>query len=144
MIDADTLHITASLVIPRGELSFRTSRSSGPGGQHVNKTETRVELLFDVAGSPSLTDEQRARLFAKLKSWLDGDGVFHLVSELTRSQYRNRADAIARFIDLLHDALRPVKSRKATRVPRRVEEHRLQQKKHRGDIKRTRRGRPEE
>lgn len=143
-MDADVLPVTATLTIPRSELGFRTSRSSGPGGQHVNKTETRVELLFDVAGSPSLTDAQRDRLLAKLRSWLDSDGVLHLVSEQSRSQFRNRADAIARFVDLLHDALRPVKARKATRVPRGVQEHRLQQKKQRGDVKRARRARPEE
>jgi ribosome-associated protein len=140
----DTLQITATLAIPRSELSFRTSRSSGPGGQHVNKTETRVELLFDVANSPSLTDDQRARLLTALKSWLDNDGLLHLVSEQSRSQFRNRADTISRFVDLVHDALRPIKHRRPTRIPRGVKEARLQDKKQRGEIKRGRRQRPED
>lgn len=140
----DILQITPALAIPREELSFRTSRSSGPGGQHVNKTETRVELLFDTVASPSLTEFQRDILFGKLGSAIDDDGVIHVVSERYRSQLRNREDAIAKFVALLQNALRPVKHRKPTRVPRGVKEARLQEKKQRGEIKRVRRQRPEE
>jgi len=136
--DDNYIRITPSLVIPRAELQFRTSRSGGPGGQHVNKVETRVELLFDVANSPSLDEWQRQRLLDGLQSWLDSDGVLHIVSDSYRSQYRNREDVIARFVMLLQHALRPPKLRRPTRVPRGAKEARLQEKKHRGDIKRRR------
>ncbi|HOS43099.1 MAG TPA: alternative ribosome rescue aminoacyl-tRNA hydrolase ArfB [Armatimonadota bacterium] len=140
----DILIINDALAIPRGELAFRTSRSGGPGGQHVNKTETRVELLFDTVTSPSLTDLQRALLLATLGSAIDDAGVIHVVSERYRSQLRNREDAVAKFVALLHDALRPVKRRKPTRIPKGVREARLKDKRQRGEIKRERRRRPEE
>lgn len=132
------LRITPELAIPRSELQFRTSRSGGPGGQHVNKVETRVELLFDVAGSPSLPAPVRALLLQHLASRLDADGVFHLTSEQSRSQYRNREEAVARFVLLLQQALRPRKTRKATRIPRGVQEARLQEKRVRSATKRLR------
>ena len=132
------LRITPALVIPRAELQFRTSRSGGPGGQHVNKVETRVELLFDVASAPSLSEDQRQRLLVELTTWLDNDGVLHLVSDSYRSQYRNREDVLARFVLLLQHALRPQIPRKHTRTPRRVKEARLQEKRHRSEIKRRR------
>lgn len=134
----DRLQITPALTIPRAELEFRTSRSSGPGGQHVNKVETRVELRFDMANSPSLDDDQRARLLEELRSWLDNDGTLHLVADSYRSQYRNREDAVNRFVLLLQNALRPRKTRRPTRTPRRVHEKRLQAKKERGAVKQLR------
>jgi len=134
----DLLLVAPGVMIPRAELQFRTSRSSGPGGQHVNKVETRVELLFDLANSPSLTEEQRARAMAALHSRLDDDGVLHLVADSFRSQFRNREDAVARFVALLEHALRPRKPRRPTRVPRGVREERLQQKKQRAETKRLR------
>ena len=140
----DILQITPSLTIPREELAFRTSRSSGPGGQHVNKTETRVELLFDVDNSPSLTDLQRALLYVRLGNAVDTDGVLHVVSERYRSQYRNREDAVAKFVALLQDALHPIKRRKPTKIPRAIQEHRLEEKRKRSETKRTRRQRPED
>ena len=132
------LRITPALVIPRAELQFRTSRSSGPGGQHVNKVETRVELLFDARQSPSLTEEQRARLLECLCSRLDSDGVLHIVSDSYRSQFRNREETLVRFILLLQHALRPRVIRRPTRIPRGAKEARLQEKKHHGEIKRRR------
>ena len=133
--EARILQVTPRLVIPRAELRFRTSRSGGPGGQHVNKVETRVELLFDLANSPSLSDEQRQRLEEALSPWLDSNGVLHIVSERSRSQYMNREDTVERFIALLRDALRPRKTRKPTRIPRSVREERLKDKKQRGEKK---------
>ncbi len=97
-----------------------------------------MELLFDVANSPTLSEEERARLLEGLRTWLDNDGLLHLVSDSYRSQYRNREDVIARFVLLLQHALRPIVPRKATRTPRRVKEARLQEKRHRGEIKRKR------
>ncbi len=113
--DPNTLPITDQLAIPLAEFDFRYSRSSGPGGQHVNRTDTRVELLFDVANSPSLTDDQRAHIRARLAGYIDNDGVLHLFSSVTRSQLENRADVVARFRSLLAAALLPRKHRVATR-----------------------------
>lgn len=135
------LVITPALAIPRAELRFRTSRSGGPGGQHVNKVETKVELLFDLANSPSVTEDQRATLAYALGSWLDNEGVMHVTSEQYRSQLRNREDAVTRFVSLVQQALRPRKARRPTRVPRGAHEERLHTKKARGTVKRLR-GRP--
>lgn len=136
--DDRTLEINHRLAIPRSELSFRTSRSSGPGGQHVNKVETRVELLFDVAHTLSLSDEDRQCLLSALKPWLDGQGTLHLFADRSRSQYINREEAITRFVAILRETLRPRKRRKATHIPRAMREARLQQKKMRGERKRLR------
>src|SRR5512137_861049 len=94
---ADTVTVSDQLVIPAAELRFRFSRSSGPGGQNVQRTETRVELLFDVAHSPSLTEDQRGRILQRLAGYIDGEGELRIVSSATRSQSGNRADAITRF-----------------------------------------------
>jgi ribosome-associated protein len=134
----DSLSISDTLSIPHDELQFRFTRSSGPGGQHVNKTATQVELLFDVQRSPSLNDEQRARLTQALKRRIDNDGVLHLVSHATRSQLANREDAIARFVALLTAALKPIKKRKSTKPSRALQEKRLAEKKARGEIKKQR------
>ena len=108
------LKITPSLSIPLEELSFHFSRSSGPGGQHLNRTESRVELRFDLSASPSLSQEQKQLLLRKLKSRLDGEGVLHLFVQAHRSQARNRQLALERFSALLQKALQPAKTRRAT------------------------------
>lgn len=131
--------ISGSLTIPLHELQFRYSRSGGPGGQHVNRTETRVELLFDLAHSPSLSDGQRGRLLERLAGRLDGDGQLHVVSSVTRSQLENRADVIARFRALLQAALRPQKRRLATQPTAGGRERRLGGKRHRAQTKSGRR-----
>ena len=87
-MNESVVHITDTVSIPMSELSFRFARSSGPGGQHVNRSATQVELLFDVANSPSLDEAQRQRVLNKLKSRIDKEGVLHLVSQETRSQLR--------------------------------------------------------
>ncbi len=138
--ESPALVVMPGVSIPRAELQFRTSRSSGPGGQHVNKVETKVELLFDVAGSPSLNEFVRARLLDELHSWLDSTGTLHVVSDRYRSQYRNREDVTARFVMLLQHALRPRTPRKPTRISRARKEARLQEKRQHGEIKRRRRG----
>src|SRR5512138_794498 len=99
--DSDAVWVNTDVRIPRSELEFRFARSSGPGGQHVNKTETQVELLFDVAHSPSLTDAQRQRLLSKLKNVIDSEGVLHLTAQSERSQLRNREIVTARFQQVL-------------------------------------------
>jgi ribosome-associated protein len=135
----EVIAITDGLAIPSAELRFRFSRSSGPGGQHVNRSETRVELLFDVARSPSLTEEQRARVTHRLAGYVDGEGTMHVVSSATRSQLENRADATARFQALLAAALRPRKRRTPTRPNAASRERRLAEKRTRSAHKQMRR-----
>jgi len=136
------LHFTDKVSIPLSELSFRFSRSSGPGGQHVNRTETRVELLFDLARSPSLSKEQRERALRALKPYLDQGGVMHLVSQSTRSQLRNRQEVVGRFRTLLREALRVPKKRYPTRPTRAARAKRLEEKRRRSEIKKLRRRAP--
>ncbi len=131
--------INSHLIIPLSEIGYRTTRSSGPGGQHVNKTETQVELLFDVAHSPSLTDQQRQRVLSKLKNLIDQGGVLHLTAQSERSQLRNREIVTARFQEVLAAALHVPKKRKRTRPSAASQEKRLQSKKRRGQIKQLRR-----
>ena len=133
------LIINDRLAIPTSELEFRFSRSSGPGGQHVQRSDTRVELLFDVAGSPTLTDEQRARILARLRNQIDGEGVLRVVSSATRSQLENREGAVRRFQALLAGALRQHKRRIATKPSAAAREARLTEKKTRSQHKATRR-----
>jgi ribosome-associated protein len=145
-MSSDTaLHITNELVIPLSELHFQFSRSGGPGGQHVNRSATQVELTFDVAGSPSLNEAQRARILAALRSYIDTRGTLHLTSQTTRSQHRNRAEVTARLQGLLQRALHTPKPRRPTRPPPQTKEQRLAEKRHKGMIKKARaRERPEE
>ena len=130
--------ITGELTIPRDELTFRATRSGGPGGQHVNTSSTRVELRWSVRDSPSLSEEQRSRLTRRLASRLDGDGRIRLVSSGTRSQLQNREEVTERFRALVAKALEIPKPRKRTRPPRAAKERRLADKKRRGELKRMR------
>ncbi len=132
------ISITPALSIPEEELQFRFSRSSGPGGQHVNKSETRVELLFDVTGSPSLSDWQRQRILQRLAGQIDAAGVLHLVASSERSQLRNREEVVERFCTLVAGALRVQKHRRATQPTRASRERRLAGKARRGEIKKGR------
>lgn len=135
---SEHIHITRRLFIPASELEFRFSRSGGPGGQNVNRRETRVELLFDVHASPSLSEKQRNRLLKRLASHIDRDGVLHIVARAHRSQLRNRQEAIERFVDLLQRGLRAPRRRLPTRVPQRAIKRRLSSKRRRGEIKQLR------
>lgn len=134
----DQVLINDQVAIPLGELRFRYARSSGPGGQHVQRTETKVELLFDLAGSPSLSEEQRRLAMSRLASRLDQQGVLHLMSQAGRSQLENRADVLERFRRLLAAALRPPKPRRATRPTAAARRQRLEGKRRRGQAKRLR------
>ena len=138
VLGEQVLGITNTLTIPLSEIRFRFARSSGPGGQHVNRSATRVELLFDVAGSPSLTETQRERALKALASYIDSDGVLHLVSQTFRSQLRNREEVVERFRTLMHKAMRVPKRRRPTRPSRAARERRLASKRRRSEIKRQR------
>ena len=132
------IHINDQLSIPRDELSFTASRSSGPGGQHVNKVSTRVTLRFDVANSPSLTLGQKELILARLATRISKQGVLRVVSQKTRSQAANRELALERFVQLLQEALKQRPQRKPTKVPAAAKQKRLADKKHRSHLKRER------
>ncbi|MCX6142217.1 MAG: alternative ribosome rescue aminoacyl-tRNA hydrolase ArfB [Ignavibacteriales bacterium] len=135
---ASALEITASVRVPVPELHFRTSRSSGPGGQNVNKLETRVELLFDVLRSPSLNREQRDRVLHHLASRVDGEGVLHISSQRSRSQWENKQVTIEKLVSLLRDALKVRKKRMKTAPTRSSNETRVQRKKKHSQKKKLR------
>ena len=135
------LQIRPGLSLPRHELTYRASRSGGPGGQHVNKTSTRIELTWGVTTSPALTDEQRARLLEWLGNRLDSTGTLRIVSDRTRSQLLNREDATERLVELIRAALAPRKLRRATKVSKAVKARRLDAKKKHGAKKAERRRR---
>ena len=133
------LQIDDGLWIPRAELTYRATRSGGPGGQHVNTSSTRVELAWDVAGSPSLSDEQRARIREKLANRISGEGVLLLAGSEHRSQHQNREAVTARFVELVRQALIVPRARKKTRPSKAAREARLKAKRHRSEVKRRRR-----
>jgi ribosome-associated protein len=135
----EPLSVTPRLTIPDGELSWRFSRSSGPGGQSVNTSDSRVELSFDVAGSPSLGPTARARALDRLASRLV-DGVVTVTAEEHRSQLRNRQAARARLADLLREATAPPPPpRRPTKPSTAARRRRLDSKRKHGDTKRLRR-----
>ena len=139
MPDTGFLDVSPDLRVPLAELEFRASRSGGPGGQHVNTSSTRVEVTWDVAGSPSLSEEQRRWLLVRLASRLDGTGRLRLVSSSTRSQLRNREDVTERLREVVAQALVVPKTRKRTRTPRAAKAARLENKRRRAATKRDRR-----
>lgn len=137
--ESNGLRVNAELFIPRSELSTRATRSSGAGGQHVNKTSSRIELTWNALQSTAVTDEQRATLLARLRSRLTRDGDIRVVASTTRSQFRNREIAEERLIKLLGAALQPVRKRKATKPTRAAKQARLDEKKKHSNKKRERR-----
>jgi ribosome-associated protein len=139
-----TLEITPALRIPWRELSFHATRAGGAGGQHVNKTATRIELRWNVADSPSLTEEQRALLLERLTRRLDRQGRIRVVSDERRSQSQNRAAAVDRLIRLVAGALQVARPRKATRPTAASVKRRIEAKKRRAGIKQNRRFRGDE
>jgi ribosome-associated protein len=137
-IPTDAIRVNEFVDIPRSEIEVRTSRSSGAGGQHVNKTSSRVELSWNIALSKALDDEQRERLLSRLASRLSEEGAIRVVASDTRSQLRNREAAEKRLAETIAKALLVPKKRKPTRRPRAANEARLTEKKKHSDKKRDR------
>ncbi len=131
--------ITKKLEIPDEEIRFTFSRSSGPGGQNVNKVNTKATLRFEINSSKGLTPEQKKVLKRRLHNRISQNGVLTVSSDRFRSQRANREEALRRFVELLTKALKPRPKRKKTSVPRAARERRLREKKHRSRIKAARR-----
>ena len=138
------LVVSPALTIPLAELEVRATRAGGPGGQHVNTSSTRIELVWDVATSAVLSDEQRARLLARLASRLDRAGRLRVVAQAERSQLQNREAALERLAGLVAAALVVPKRRRPTKPTRASRERRLAEKRRRGERKRDRRTRPDD
>ncbi len=137
------INIHNRLSIPEHELRFKFSKSSGPGGQHVNKAATKVELLFDVQNSPSLTESQRNRIAKKLEKRISAEGILRIEVQDTRSQVKNRQKAIERFQKLISEALRKPKRRIPTKPGEAAKEKRISEKKQRSEIKKYRKPPPD-
>jgi ribosome-associated protein len=132
------IEITCDTFINEDELVFKVSRSSGPGGQNINKVNTRVTLLFDVADCRSLSDWQKQRILARLASRSDKNGVLRVASQKFRTQGANRRAAVERLQQLLADALKTKPIRKKSKVPYAAKKRRLEEKKRRSLLKRQR------
>jgi len=132
------IEITKDIFIDENELVFRASRSGGPGGQNVNKVNTRVTLFFDVAGCEGLSDIQKQRILTRLSTRADKNGIIRVISQKFRTQKANRRAAVERLQELLKGALKTKPVRKKTKVPERARLRRLEDKKRRGLLKRQR------
>ena len=142
--ETDALVINRELSIPRAELNVRASRSGGPGGQHVNTSSTRVEVLWNVRESATLFDDQRVILMNALRTRLSAAGEIRVVASDTRSQLRNRVLAEKRLAEIVRRALIVKKARKKTRPTRSAVERRLAEKKLRSKVKHNRRDNSDE
>jgi ribosome-associated protein len=139
MDDSTILNVTPALSIPRSEIQYRATRAGGAGGQHVNTSSTRIELLWDLTNSAAVSDEQRERLRTKLAARLDSDGMVRVVASDRRSQGQNKQSADERLVALVKNALHIAKKRRATKPTRAAKERRLTEKKKHSDKKRERR-----
>jgi ribosome-associated protein len=135
---SDALEVTDEVSIPRDELSIRASRSGGAGGQHVNTSSTRIELLWNVAGTRALPEGVRDGVLQRLRSRTNADGVIRIVSSEHRSQLRNREAAEERLVKLVRGALTVPRARRKTAPTRASKEARLKAKKRRAEIKKRR------
>jgi ribosome-associated protein len=132
------VEITDNISIRDDELIFKASRSAGPGGQNVNKVNTRITLFFDVANCESLSDVQKQRILSRLATRADKNGLIRIVSQRFRTQNANRRAAVERLQELLADALKTRAARKKTRVPYAAKKRRLEQKRRRSILKQQR------
>jgi len=139
MAESKFLNVAPGVSVPRSELEYRASRSSGPGGQHVNTTSTRIELLWNLEDSRVLSEDQRARLRTRLASRLDSTGTLRVVASTRRSQQQNKQAADERLAALVRHALHVPKRRRPTKRPKAANERRLLQKKRHGELKKARR-----
>jgi ribosome-associated protein len=133
------IEVTPQLTIDENEIQWIFVRSSGPGGQHVNKASTAAQLRFDVLNSRSLSDDLRTRLLRMAANMINDDGVLVINARRFRSQFRNRQDALDRLIDVIREATIPPKTRRRTRPTTASRRRRLQAKRRRSDLKRLRR-----
>ncbi|TWA68119.1 ribosome-associated protein [Azospirillum brasilense] len=138
------IRVTPRISLDESELQESFIRASGPGGQHVNKTDSAVQLRFDVAASPNIPDDVKARLARLAGSRMTAAGVLIIVGDTYRSQLRNREDVRERLIDLIRDATVVPKSRRPTKPTLGSKKRRLEAKGQRSDIKRLRSGKPED
>jgi ribosome-associated protein len=136
---SEPLRVNRNLVIPLDEIALRFSPSGGPGGQHANRSSTRVDLSWNVDASRVLGPRQRARIKGHLRNRLDGSGTLRLSSDKHRSQTRNREEVLARLARLVSEALRPRRARVATTPSQAAKERRLRSKRRRSEIKKLRR-----
>jgi ribosome-associated protein len=134
----EELRITPEVSIPYDELEFRVSRASGPGGQGVNTTDSRVELRFDLAGSPSIPPEAKQRALRRLASRLDSSGRLRVVAQTQRSQLLNRREAAERLAELLAPAMAAPRTRRPTRPSAAARARRVESKRQRSATKRLR------
>jgi ribosome-associated protein len=139
MDDSTILNVSPGLAIPRAEIQYRATKSSGPGGQHVNTSSTRIELLWDLPRSNAVTDEQRERLRLKLAARLDSDGMIRVVASDRRSQGQNKQSADERLAALVKHALHIPKKRRPTKPTKAAKERRLTEKKRQSSKKLNRR-----
>ena len=135
----DALVVNERLAIPRHELTARASRAGGAGGQHVNTSSTRIELMWNVRTSATLDDEMRERLMARLATKLDGEGTLRVVASDRRSQRQNRESAEGRLAEMVRRALVVQKKRRPTKPSKASKEKRISEKKRRGETKAGRR-----
>jgi ribosome-associated protein len=138
-LPGDALVVDDRVAIPRHELQMRASRAGGAGGQHVNKTSSRIEIRWNVRTTTALDEGARARVLEKLAARLDGDGNVRVVSSEMRSQLQNRERAERRLAELIAKALTIPKARKRTKPSRAAKENRLKEKKQRSERKKNRR-----
>jgi len=129
------ININPRIIIPESELSFTFSRSSGAGGQNVNKVNTRVTLSFDLDGSTALGSREKGLIRRRLGNRISGEGVLMISASEHRSQWANREAVRERFVQLLKEALHTARPRKKTRVPRAERRRRIEGKKHRARLK---------
>jgi ribosome-associated protein len=132
-MERESIRVTRSVSLPRSEIELRFSRSSGPGGQHAQKSESRVEALFDVESSSALTERQKRRVVAA------AGPILRAIAQDERSQWRNRELATGRLVEQLREALRVKRRRRPTKPTKAAKERRLQEKRRRSEVKRLRR-----
>jgi ribosome-associated protein len=141
---ANKVLVNSACSISMAEISLSFSRSSGPGGQNVNKVNSRVTLAFNVFDSPSLSDNQRQLVMNRLSGRINRRGILQISSDTTRTQAGNREEVVSRFVKMMRRALFVQPPRRKTRAPRRAKERRLEVKKNRGRVKKLRSRRVDE